>query len=242
MNKPEYPSTSTMTTSNRKILIVEDDDSVFEMMEMVLSERHAIVRAKDGEEALSAVLSQKPDLVLLDIGIPKIDGLKVTETLRGDAATSHIPILIITGNDDSEKRISAFNLGADDFLGKPFKAKELAARVSSKIRRIEEAQSEPEVLVCGNLKAKPQNMEVRIADHLVSLSVLEFNLLKHFLTNPNRIISREELLKVVWNGAMVGERTIDTHMVSLRKHLKGFDHQIATVYSAGYILKPNDSG
>lgn len=232
---------STPGNSTRKILIVEDDDSVFEMMEMVLSERYLVHRSKDGEEALAAALQFKPDLVLLDIGIPKKDGLQVTETLRKDIATQHIPILVITGNDDTEKRISAFNLGADDFLGKPFKAKELVARVASKMRRIEETQSEPEVFSCGNLTARPQNMEVKIAGAAVSLSVLEFNILKYFLTHQNRIISREELLKVVWSGALVGERTIDTHMVSLRKHLKGFDHQIATVYSAGYILKPNDS-
>ncbi len=224
----------------RTVLIIEDDLANREMMESILCERFDILQAADGEEGVRVARQGLPDVILLDLGIPKVDGFRVCEDLRKSESTRHIPVIMVTGSDDVEKRVAAFSMGADDFIAKPFRATELVARIQSKVRRLEEAGGTADMMRCGNLSLYLQRFEASINDQAITLSVLEFNLLKYFVKNPNRVISRDELLDTVWGDAVVGERTVDTHMVSLRKRLVGFDHTIATVYSAGYILKKGE--
>lgn len=221
-----------------RILVVEDEAESRELLSSLLEERFDVLEARDAEEALRMARQLQPDLVLLDISLPKSDGYKVCQDLRSSSETKHIPVLMVTGHDNPDSRITAFASGADDFIGKPFKAMELMARVESKIRRLEETKTEDkEVLRCGNLTLWPQRFEVRVEGNPVQVSVLEFNLIKFFVENKDRVVSRLEILSSVWGDVSMGERVVDTHLVALRRKLEGFDHTIATIYSKGYILK-----
>jgi two-component system phosphate regulon response regulator PhoB len=136
---------------------------------------------------------------------------------------------------------SAFDLGADDYVVKTTRPRELVARILSKIRRIEEREEDPELITCGNLILNTRKLEATINSRPLPLSVLEFNLLRFFVANKDRVMSRQQILEGVWKDAVVSNRTIDTHMVYLRKKLVGFDHILATVYGAGYILRDSPS-
>lgn len=239
---------------NRKfsILVVEDEAVLRTMIEEALSDRYKILLALDGEAALETARSERPDLVLLDFGLPKKDGLSVCEELRRNSETSHIPVIIVSGAVEADRRTLFYEAGADDFLSKPFSPKELIARVESKVRRLRERVSSEQaaalvqacegVLRCGNLEMDMDRLEVRINKRVVKLSVLEFNLLRYFVENGEKVVSREKILGKVWRDSYVADRTVDTHIASLRKRLNGFDHVIGTVYGAGYILKRPQDG
>jgi DNA-binding response OmpR family regulator len=195
------------------------------------------LKAPDGDEGICVARELQPDLILLDIAMPKMDGIAVCESLRSHQATRHIPIIMLTAASDVDHRVKSYMTGADDFLAKPFRPKELVARVLSKIRRIEERTEKDESLECGNLVLDVKSMEARVEGKPIELSVLEFNLLKCFVQNKDRVMSRERILETVWRNSVVSDRTVDTHIVSLRKKLAGFDHVLGTIYGAGYILK-----
>lgn len=224
-------------SDKRKVLIIDDEADNRELIEHILCDRFKVLSASDGEDGLRVARGELPDLILLDITMPKLDGIAVCEALRSNEATKHIPIIMLTASSDSERRIQSFMTGADDFLLKPFRPQELLARVQSKIRRVEERSGQEEIVECGNLKLDTRKIEVTIDDKVIVMSVLEFNLLKCFVLNRDRVMSRERILESVWRDSVVSDRTVDTHIVSLRKKLTGFDHSISTVYGAGYVLK-----
>lgn len=219
------------------ILIVDDEPDNRELIEHILSSKFNVLAAPDGEEGIRIARAQQPDLILLDITMPKMDGIAVCETLRGNEATRHIPIIMLTAATDLDRRVKSFSTGADDFISKPFKPQELLARIQSKIRRVEERTGKQDVVACGNLTLDLRKIEASIEGTPLALSVLEFNLLKCFVTNKDRVMSRDRILEAVWRDSVVSDRTVDTHIVSLRKKLTGFDHEITTVYGAGYVLK-----
>ena len=221
----------------RKVLIVDDEADNRELIEHILCDRFKVLSAPDGEEGLRVARVELPDLILLDITMPKLDGIAVCEALRSNEATKHIPVIMLTASSDSERRIQSFMTGADDFLSKPFRPQELIARILSKLRRVEERTGKEETLECGNLKLDTRKIEVTIDGKVIVMSVLEFNLLKCFVLNRDRVMSRERILESVWRDSVVSDRTVDTHIVSLRKKLTDFDHGISTVYGAGYVLK-----
>lgn len=223
-----------------KVLIIDDEADTRELLEHILADKFQVLTAADGEEGLRAARSSLPHLILLDITMPKLDGIAVCEALRSSDATRHIPIIMLTASTDVDSRIKSFMTGADDFVSKPYKPRELLARISSKMRRVEERVGKDESLQCGNLKLDLKKIEAVVDGKTLQLSVLEFELLKCFVQNQDRVMSRERILEAVWRDSVVSDRTVDTHVVSLRKKLAGFDYQIATIYGAGYILKKND--
>lgn len=223
------------------VLIVDDEADNRELIEHILSSKFNVIMAADGEEGVRIARASQPDLILLDITMPKMDGIAVCETLRNNEATRHIPIIMLTAATDLDAKVKSFMTGADDFLSKPFKPQELMARVVSKVRRIEERQGKDESLACGNLVLNMRKLEASINGNPLTLSVLEFNLLKCFVQNKDRVMSRDRILEAVWRDSIVSDRTVDTHIVSLRKKLTGFDHEISTVYGAGYVLKKASS-
>jgi DNA-binding response OmpR family regulator len=227
----------TMDENKRKILVIDDEPDNRDLIEQILTDKFNVLGAADGEEGLRMARSELPDLILLDITMPKLDGIAVCEALRQNEATIHIPIIMLTAAIDVDARVKSFMTGADDFLSKPFKAKELVARVMSKIRRVEERVGKEETLECGNLTLNLKKLEAVIDGKVLQLSVLEFNLLKCFVQNKDRVMSRDRILEAVWRDSVVSDRTVDTHIVSLRKKLAGFDHNLATIYGAGYVLK-----
>lgn len=234
-----YTDLATRSAVRRKVLVVDDDVENREYLTLILSEEYDVATATDGEDALQVARVEQPDVVLLDLLMPKMDGLRACQGLRANDSTRHIPIIVLTGSDDSERRVRAFANGADDFVMKPFRPRELLARISSKIRRVAESETRrrSQILKIGNLALNIDALEARIAGQPIELSLLEFNLLRFFVDNVDRVVSRERILSSVWRDAVVTDRTVDTHMVSLRKKLRDFDGNLSTIYGAGYVLK-----
>ncbi len=230
------------SSAAKRILVIDDDPEILDFLDDLLSFRFHILKASDASTGLQLANSDKPDLIILDLGLPnKQSGHDICRVLRKRPETKHIPILIYTGADDIENLTEAFALGADDYVVKSARPRELVARVVAKIRRLEEQTDETEKITCGNLILNAGRLEATVDGKTVPLSVLEFNLLRFFVQNKDRVVSRDQILKGVWKGAVVSNRTIDTHMVYLRKKLSGFSHSLATVYGAGYILRKSRS-
>jgi two-component system alkaline phosphatase synthesis response regulator PhoP len=224
----------------RKILLIEDDVENQLLLKDVLSSRFHLLLASDGEEGFRLARSDSPDLILLDLMLPKLDGVEICALLRSNEATRHIPIIVITASSDFELQLQALHLGADDLLQKPFRPRELLARISTKMRRIEETKKPMTLLKEGDIEMDLERFECRVCNELVSLSVLEFNLLRYFVENINRVLTRERILQAVWREAVVTDRTVDTHMTSLRKKIQKSNLSFSTLYGAGYILKSKD--
>ena len=228
------------TREFKRILVIDDDKGILELVDELLSYRFTVLKALDASTGLTLAASERPDLIILDLGLQNQSGHDLCRILRERHETKHIPILIYTGSDDIENLTQAFAHGADDYVVKNAKPRELVARVLAKIRRLEETAETPDVIECGNLVVDSSRLETIVAGQTVALTVLEFNLLRYFLLNKNKVISRDKILDAVWKNAGISNRTIDTHMVFLRKKLVGFDHEFSTVYGAGYILKKLD--
>jgi DNA-binding response OmpR family regulator len=224
-------------TVRKKILVIDDDKEACNYIEDLLSFRFSLLKAHCASSGLAEATTNRPDLILLDVKLQQAEGLDVCRSLREDSRTRHIPVLMYSGSDDPGHVLTAFDNGADDYIDKSVRPRELVARILSKIRRIEEQEQSQEVMSCGNLVLNTRKLEARLDDRALALSVLEFNLLRFFVTNKDQVMSRQQILDGVWKDAVVSNRTIDTHMVYLRKKLNGFNHTLATIYGAGYILK-----
>lgn len=223
--------------SKKKILIVDDDQTVCDFVEDLLAFRFQVLKANTAEEGLHAIERDPPDIIILDLKLQNQSGLDICKTVREAPRTKHIPVLVYSGSDDLDNMTQAFGYGADDYINKTAKPKELVARILAKVRRLEETVETPDVLYCGNLTLDTQKLEAMVVDRTLPLSVLEFNLLRFFVLNKNRVMSRAQILEGVWKDAVVSNRTIDTHMVYLRKKLTDCDYILATVYGAGYIFR-----
>jgi len=221
----------------RNILVIDDEADVCETLGDMLSLKFDVQKAHDITSAKAQIQKSLPDLVIVDVKLNQESGLDLCSSLRSNAATKHIPVVVFSGSQDQNQVVTAFENGADDYIPKTTRPKEFIARVLARIRRVEETHEDPSVLVCGNLSMNLEKLEVSINDHPIPFSVLEFNLLKFFIQNKERVVSRQQILAGVWQGSVVSNRTIDTHMVYIRKKLKGFDYSFATVYGAGYILR-----
>lgn len=220
-----------------RLLIADQEGTSRALMEEFLKDDFSILTAPDGESVVHLSKLHQPDIVLMDVELPKMDGIAVCDRLRNDESTRHIQVVLFSPLDDAQQRATAFLRGADDFLVEPFSKEELQARLLSKLRRIRELSGEGPILACGNLVLDEQRLETRINDTVVPLSVLEFRLLSYFVLRKNKVLSRSTILETVWKDSVVSSRTVDTHIACLRKKIKESEFQIFTVYSAGYILK-----
>lgn len=221
-----------------KILVVDDDPETREVLTAALESDDEVLQASDGQEAFETAIKSKPDLVILDVNMPGRDGLWACRELRTDSRTKHIAVLILSARRETEEKLEAYRVGADDYLEKPFTMPELKAKVSAKLRRIEEKM--PKRLNHGNLVLMVDQMEFMIGVQRGALSVLECKLLAYFLQNADKVLSRREILTHVWKDVNVSDRTVDAHIVSLRRKIQDFDHEIATVYGAGYAVRPRE--
>jgi DNA-binding response OmpR family regulator len=220
----------------KRILIVDDDPEARDFIESLLSSSFTVLKVGDVSETLATIASLEPDLILIDIKLRDENGLDLCETLRKGLRTRHIPVIIYTGAEDDEALIQAFDRGADDYIPKATRTRELIARIAAKIRRHGERDDSTDMIYCGNLSVDIRTFEAHIDGRQLSLSLLEFSLLRFFISNKGQIMSRQQILDGVWKNTVVSDRTIDTHMVHLRKKLVGFNHTLATVYGAGYVL------
>jgi DNA-binding response OmpR family regulator len=225
-----------MAEGTRTIVVIEDDPNIADLLDMYLRrEGFRVLLAAEGNYGLELVGREDPRLVVLDIGLPgDLDGLDVCKRIR---ASRDVPIVILTARDDEIDRVIGLELGADDYIGKPFSPRELVARVKAILRRAGNGQTsrpEPEVFVVGSVQVDPARREVRAGEASVELTAREFDLLAHFAANPGLVYTRQQLIEAVWGRDWYGdERTVDVHVRQLRKKL-GDALPLRTVWGVGY--------
>jgi two-component system alkaline phosphatase synthesis response regulator PhoP len=223
---------------SQKILVVDDEAKIVRLVRSYLEQAgFAVVEAHDGQTALIQARREKPDLVVLDLGLPGIDGIEVTRTLRRDRET---PIIMLTARIEDTDRIVGLELGADDYVTKPFNPRELVARVRAVLRRTGGGTAAPEMLRAGDLVLDLGGHAATVAGQPLDLTPTEFDLLAVLMQNPGRVFTRLELLERVQGYAYEGyERTIDAHVKNLRAKL-GDDPRhpryVQTVFGVGYKL------
>jgi len=219
------------------ILIVDDDPSIREMVGMALTRKgYTILEAGDASEARSLIESKKPDLLLLDWMLPGQSGLELARRLHKDHSDAP-PVIMLTARDQETDMIAAFDIGADDYVSKPFSVNELLARIKAVLRR-SAPQPDGVLLEIDGLLLDADTRRVTAAGNYLDLPPAEFRLLHFFLTHRERVYSRRQLIEQVWNTEYVEERTVDVHIRRLRKILQpsGHDRLIQTVRGAGYRL------
>jgi DNA-binding response OmpR family regulator len=226
---------TTERTTAATVVVVEDDPNIAGLVELYLRDAGFRVSLADrGERALELIRSRPPNLVILDVGLAgALDGFDVAEQLR---ARSQVPILMLTARDGEEDRIRGFEVGADDYLVKPFSPRELVVRVRAILRRAEPSRSTTSIVTAGGVEIDLTRREARAGGVPVALAAREFDLLAHLGAHRGQVLSRQQLLDGVWGEGWVGdERTVDVHVRQLRKKLG--DHlPLATVWGVGYRL------
>ena len=219
------------------ILLVDDEPSIRQLARLYLErENFRIADAIDGEAALESVAKQRPALIVLDVMLPKLDGFEVCRALR--AGGDEVPIIMLTARDEDIDKIIGLELGADDYLTKPFNPRELVARVKAILRRSDsKKQVDEKPIRCGDLTIDLAAREVRLASRTLELRAQEFDLLLTLTSQPGRVFTREQLLQQAWGFDFYGQtRTVDVHIAHLRKKLEGGSVKIETVTGVGYKL------
>ena len=226
---------------NRTILVVDDEPRIVELARDYLE--HAgfdVVTAADGPSGLAAARDKAPDLVVLDLGLPGLDGLDVTRQLRQGQSTAALPIVMLTARDDELDKLLGLELGADDYLTKPFSPRELVARVKAVLRRADRPVGAGDVIRVGDLELDVPRMRTQVAGTSVDLTPTEFTLLATLARQPGRIFTRSQLLDALHGVAFESyERAIDSHIKNLRRKLEPDPRQpryVLTVYGVGYRL------
>ena len=229
-----------MQTSKASVLIVEDEPDISEVIRYNLSRAGYRVRnTLDGEEGLIMIKEEKPDVLILDWMLPSVSGLEICRALRRQKDTRDIGIIMLTARGEELDRVQGLESGADDYISKPFSPAELVARVASVLRRSKPITSQ-EVLMYADIEMDLSTFRVKRSGHYISLGPTEYRLLRHFLENPKRVYSRQQLLDAVWGRDIAVEgRTVDVHIRRLRKALNSENGTdlIRTVRSAGYALE-----
>ena len=227
-----------------RILVVDDDKSIVKVLTAYLEQSgYQVLPAYDGEMALHMLRRERPDLVILDLMMPGRDGYEVTNLVRNDKSLSATPIIMLTARIEDSDKIVGLELGADDYITKPFNAREVVARVKSLLRRVQLDQSPsaaPHVLVSGNLRLDLDQHTLMVDYVPVELTRTEFNLLEAFLSNPGYTLTRDDLLEKAVGYAYEGlGRALDTHIRNLRRKIEPDPDNptyIQTVYGVGYRL------
>lgn len=223
--------------TGEKILVVDDEVYIRELARMYLEqEGFRIVTAVNGQQALEQVRQDPPALVVLDLMLPEVDGWEVCRQIR---KTSNLPIIMLTARDDDIDKIVGLELGADDYLTKPFNPRELVARVRAVLRRTSPDESQPanKVRRLGDVIVDPGRHEVTAAGQRINLRTKEFDLLLSMMDHANMVLTREKLLDLVWGYEYYGAtRTVDVHIAQLREKIKESNLRIETVWGKGYKL------
>lgn len=228
-----------MIMSNLNVLVVEDEDAIREMLIMVLEQAgFQVSEAASAEEALSELAENRVDLLLLDWMLPGISGVELARRLKRESSYKELPIILLTARGEEEDKIRGLEIGADDYVTKPFSPKELVARIKAVMRRSGKL-SETGQLNLGDLTLDAEQHRLSIGGKAVDVSPTEFRLMQFFMTNPDKVYSRTHLLDQVWGRSVyIEERTVDVHIRRLRKLLAEFDREdlIQTVRGFGYRL------
>jgi two-component system, OmpR family, alkaline phosphatase synthesis response regulator PhoP len=230
-----------MVHTGQKILVVEDEPDIRKLVQYNLAqERFKVLEAEDGEQALKIVQRDKPNLLILDLMLPGLSGIELCRILRDRTETARLPILMLTAKAGETDRVLGLEMGADDYLSKPFSPRELVARVRAILRRAASAAQTESMPAYdkGGLKIDFTTYEVFARGKNVKLTLKEFELLRFLVQNPNRVLSRDQLLDRVWGGeTFVTPRTVDVHIRRLRKAIEKDDSKpkwILTLRGVGY--------
>lgn len=220
-----------------KILIVEDDLGISDFVNSeLLHEGYETILAGNGREALELFEKEKPDLILLDVMIPELSGLEVLRRIR---KTSDVPVIIVTARGETYDKVNGLNSGADDYLSKPFEIEELLARMNAILRRIHSINKNPSVLKNRDLELTAENMKVSLSGEQLNLSKTEFLLLKLFMENQEKVLSRAQIIDCVWGEEhFIDENTVDVYVGYLRSKIdqKAGIEYIKTMRGAGYMM------
>ena len=228
--------------SKGTVLVIDDEKDLVELVRYNLrSEGFEVLAARDGESGVREALDRRPDLVLIDLMLPGIDGLEVCQRLRSDERTSRIPLIMLTAKSSEADRVVGLELGADDYVTKPFSPRELAARVKAVLRRAGGHQELPELIRRGSLEIDVARHEVSCEGDRVELTATEFRLLHLLAARPGRVFSRSELIDgALGRDVAVLDRTIDVHVVALRRKLGRCGCWIETVRGFGYRFREDE--
>jgi phosphate regulon transcriptional regulator PhoB len=226
----------------KRVLLIEDDRDIVELVRYNLErEGFQVAAATDGATGLAQVRKTPPDLLLLDLMLPKLSGLEICREIRRDQSLNRLPILMLTARGEEADRVVGLEMGADDYVTKPFSPRELGARVKALLRRTEPASETPRVIEARGLSIDPSSYRVTHDGRPVTLSTLEFRLLYYLATRPNRVFSRDQLLDAVWGTErFVTPRSVDVYIRRLREKVESdADHPafLKTVRGAGYMFE-----
>lgn len=221
--------------SNELVLFIDDEGHIVDLARMYLErEGFRVQSVGDGRQAVEAVRRLRPDLLVLDLMLPGLDGYEVCRQVRGE---SDVPIIMLTARDEDVDKIVGLEMGADDYLTKPFNPRELVARVKAILRRLQRPKSADALVQAGDVSIDPARREVHVAGRSVSLRAKEFDLLHTLAQHAGLVLTREQLLQDVWGYDFPGQtRTVDVHVGRLRKVLAGSRVSIETVTGVGYKL------
>ena len=224
------------------ILVVDDEKNIVQLARIYLQkEGYTVESANDGKQALERAKAVKPDLIVLDIMMPEMDGLEVVKELR---KTTNVPVIMLTARGEDIDRIIGLEVGADDYMAKPFNPRELVARVKAVLRRAQGDREVPEVIEAGTLHIDSASREVTLDGRSLTLRAKEFELLSAFAQHKGVVLDRERLLRMVWGTDYYGDsRTIDVHVAWLRDKLGDSSVKIQTVWGVGYkLVVESDAG
>ena len=232
--------------AGEKVLVVDDEEHIVELLKFnLVNSGYKVITAYNGIEALEIANEELPDLVLLDLMIPGMDGLDVCKQIKRNKETSSISIIMLTARSEELDKIIGLELGADDYITKPFSVRELLARVKAVLRRVNSLEeSERKVYEFGRLKVDFVRHEVSIEDKKIDMTLKEFELLEILIKNKGNILKREVLVDKVWGYEYIGEtRTVDVHIRYIRKKIEEDDKNpkyIETIRGVGYRFNPNN--
>lgn len=220
----------------QSILAIDDEKDILKLLEYNLQkEGYQFFSSKTGEEGLEMAKSKRPDLVILDLMMPGIDGIEVCKLLKADQNTKNIPIIMLTAKSAEIDQVVGLELGASDYITKPFSVKVLLARVKNIFRKARPGQEEAAVIKAGDLVIDKERQSFTVKGKPVSLTKLEFNILSFLMQNPGKVFSRDQLLSGAWKGeTFIVDRTVDVHVRSIRQKLGKHRDAIETVRGTGY--------
>jgi len=233
-----------MTRANPTVLIIDDEKDLIEMVRYSL-EKHGfdVIGALDGESGLDIAKNQAPDIVLLDLMLPGVDGLEVCKRLRNDPKTARLPVLMLTAKAEETDRIVGLELGADDYITKPFSPREVVARVKAVLRRAAPQPDNTEVLRQGNLQIDTARHEVTCKGTKITLTATEFRILHHLVSQPGRVFSRNDIIDgALGRDTAVLDRTIDVHVTAIRRKMGECGKYLETLRGVGYRFEAPKAG
>lgn len=223
-----------------KILVIEDNKDYQFLIQTALGNQYKVLCTESGRQGVELAREHKPDLILLDISLGEVDGFEVCHLLKNQKETVSTPIIFLSSRNDAHSKVMGFDLGADDYISKPFEAEELKARVRLRIRQNASRKENLSNYEIQGLRIDFLGHRVYIEEKEVPFSALEFKLLSYFVRNPDRVLSREKILNSVWGvDTFVTDRVVDSHIRSIRKKLASYKDHIESIYGEGYRFNPS---